>query len=334
MTPQSMMAMSQQQQDFAASQQNAAEASRSQAIFHAQQAQMEANMRAQQFHGGAMPNGPPTTMGPQTVNNTYVNAKIAIEHVNIQNLPSGTYSEQYGGPPALISQQSDMYGAPPGQVQSGPSHAQMMHHQAHMNMLQQQQQQQHQETNFQQQQIQMQQQHQQSNQQIYETSPQIHIKPTQPNTIQYLPTTRPPLKSGPRPPPNLDFLQPWTGSGPARGQLQPSQLRQASQQLPPGAYGRVQQNAGFPGQAGQMPGQFSHMNLSDSGDLSGMGGYAGYGPPLPQTQQSQQQHQQQQMAAQQMAAQQMPNDPQYAAQFQQFQQRLYATNVAQPGQSS
>lgn len=90
MTPQSMMAISQQQQEFAASQQASAEASRSQAIFHAQQQQMEANMRAQQFHGGTMPNGPPTTMGPQTVNNTYVNAKIAIEHVNIQNMPSGT----------------------------------------------------------------------------------------------------------------------------------------------------------------------------------------------------------------------------------------------------
>ncbi|GAU87971.1 hypothetical protein RvY_00748 [Ramazzottius varieornatus] len=333
MTPQSMMAISQQQQEFAASQQASAEASRTQAIFHAQQQQMEANMRAQQFHGGTMPNGPPTTMGPQTVNNTYVNAKIAIEHVNIQNMPSGTYTDQYSGQPALISAQSEMYGAQPGQVpQSGPSHAQMMQHQAHINMLQQQQAQ---EQNFQiqQQQMQMAQAQQQQSSQ-YDSSPQIHIKPTQPNTIQYLPTARPPLKSGPRPPPNLDFLQPWTGSGLPRGQLPPPQVQQGQQQqqqLPPGYRMNPQQL-----QAGQMQGQFSHMNLSEGGDPNGMAGYATYGPAPTQAQQSQQQQQQQQQ--QQMAAQQqqqmLSNDPQYAAQFQQFQQRLYATNVAQSGQSS
>lgn len=96
---------------------------------------------------------------------------------------------------------------------------------------------------------------------MYEGSPQIHIKPSAPNTIQYLPNRPPPPKQ-PRPPPNLDFLQQWTSAGGAGG--------------PPGASGPP--NAGRLGQGannptGQMPfGSYSNSGGPGSGMNMQMGG--------------------------------------------------------------
>ncbi|XP_055343242.1 LOW QUALITY PROTEIN: trithorax group protein osa-like [Paramacrobiotus metropolitanus] len=137
---------------------------------------------------------------PQTVNNTYINAHMTIEQLNIQN-PSYD-NTQYSHSQTQSSMTYAGPGMEPVQMARGVSQVQMSH-------SQQQQQQQRPMTEM-------------AYPVSYEGQPQIAIRPNAPNTIQYLPS-RPPAPRPPRAPPNLDFLHQWTG-GPGMNQpgMQPS----------------------------------------------------------------------------------------------------------------
>nr|ALT32086.1 putative enabled [Hypsibius dujardini] len=262
-------------------------------MFQAQQ--FEASIRAQ-FHGSSnstLPGGP--MMGhqkpPQTVNNTYVNANIAIEHVNIQNIPGafengggGAHFQTHGGQ-GSVNFASDMQhmmnqGPPVGYQTSfndgsfpggggggvGPS-------------------------------------------------PQVSIRTSAPHTIQYGPNRPPPPKQT-RPPPNLDFLQPWTGGGGgASGPPQPPPLRG------PMMSGGPQQpqhmsSGGFMQQQQPSPQMYAPSN--------------GGGGGLPSQHLLQQQQQPDYSLSHQIMGGGVGNsnsEPAYAPGYQAFQEQLYASNT-------
>ncbi|CAG0894639.1 unnamed protein product [Darwinula stevensoni] len=214
------------------------------ACSNANQAQMvsfQTNLQAQHMGPGMMIPGPNGGMmmpgGPQTVNNTYVNATMTIQQMNIQNMGPGP------GPGPNAFSPSPMHpgngspknaamvmGAPRGHMGPGPGMQQRM----------------------------------MGPRPVYTQGANIQVKASAPNTIQYLPTRPQTMNNqGPRGPPSLDFLQRFTSPMGNMDQKVPThnlQYLPNSSQPPPsnmgppqGSHGPNQPNMGPPmGQMGPM----------------------------------------------------------------------------------
>ena len=328
---------------------------------------------------------PQMSGGPQTVNNTYVNATMSIQQLNIQNVSSPNFnpnleqnmnigSQPMSGPgmsppsAAMQMMQNNSSGKMGPNFShrmtgptSGPNFSGQQMNSRGMNPM-----------NFG---GNPHNPHMMQRCSVY-NSANIQIKPDAPNTIQYLPPRQQNPNMSNRPP-SLDFLQrcepPLTNlgnklpthnlqyfpsnnsnmnspqsmplgtrmmahnmplaSGPGRP-MNPSMVRGAN---PNALVSGQQQMMSGPDMFGRPPGpnnmngppnaMFANMKPSNSGPISPAGVPPDAAQPLPPSMSHSYNYKQSPFNA-------VPNDPNYAIQYQHFQQQLYATNTNRSSNTS